>query len=243
VSFFAVSNGKEAVSLGSAQDHKTVFDGDVGPNTGGMGAYVPVPFVDAGLHSRIMETIVRPTLAALADEEGAPYRGVLYVGLMLTPSGPKVIEFNCRFGDPECQPIVAAMTGDLVPLLAAAARGEPLPSAVPALERAAVCVALASGGYPGPYETGRPITGIEAAEALAGVYVFHAGTERRAAGLVTSGGRVLGVTAAAPGLDDAIERAYEAVARIRFEGMHYRRDIGRRGGGRPARGTGLGGTA
>jgi phosphoribosylamine--glycine ligase len=242
VSFFAVSNGKEAVALALAQDHKTVFDGDVGPNTGGMGAYVPVPFVDSALPARIMETIVRPTLAALA-EEGALYRGVLFVGLMLTSSGPKVIEFNCRFGDPECQPIVAAMNGDIVPLLTAAARGEPLPSAVPAAERAAVCVALASGGYPGRYETGRPITGIEEAERLPGVHVFHAGTALHGDTLVTSGGRVLGVTAGAAGLGDAIAHAYEAIERIRFEGMHYRRDIGRRGEALAARDARSGRTA
>jgi phosphoribosylamine---glycine ligase len=242
VSFFAISNGKEAVALGSAQDHKTVFDGDVGPNTGGMGAYVPVPFVDAALHASIMETIVRPTLTALAGE-GAPYRGVLYAGLMLTPAGPKVIEFNCRFGDPECQTIMAAMSGDLVPLLVAAARGEPLPETWPAPERAAVCVALASGGYPGRYETGRPITGIEAAEALPGVHVFHAGTALRGDALVTSGGRVLGVTAVAAGLGDAITHAYDAIGRIQFEGMHYRRDIGRRGGAPPGRDARSGRTA
>jgi phosphoribosylamine---glycine ligase len=226
VSFFAVANGKDAVTLAVAQDHKTVYDGDRGPNTGGMGAYVPVAFVDAAMEDLIMKTIVRPTLAALADE-GAAYRGVLYAGLMLTEAGPKVIEFNCRFGDPECQPIVAA-GADLLPLLVAAGRGEPLPLTPARSDRAAVCVTLASGGYPGPYRTGRVITGVEAAEARPGVHVFHAGTGLRDGTLVTNGGRVLGVTAVAATLGVAIDSAYDAVARIHFEGMHYRTDIGRR---------------
>lgn len=227
VSFFAVANGAAVVPLAVAQDHKTVFDGDRGPNTGGMGAYCPVARVDASLARRIMETIVGPTIRALADE-GATYRGVLYVGLMLTADGPKVIEFNCRFGDPECQPILAALDGDPVPLLAAAARGDAL--AVPGgASRHAVCVALASGGYPGPYRTGLPIDGVDAAESRAGVRVFHAGTAERDGKLVTAGGRVLGVTAVADDLATAVARAYAAVEDIHFEGMHFRRDIGRKG--------------
>ncbi len=227
VSFFALANGKEVVPLAAAQDHKTVFDGDRGPNTGGMGAYSPVPSLDAGTAARIMKTIVTPTVAALA-EEGAPYRGVLFAGLMLTAAGPKVLEFNCRFGDPECQAIVARVAGDLVPALAAAARGEPLPAGGEADDRAAVCVTLASRGYPGRYQTGVAIAGVEEAESLPGVHVFHAGTARSGGRLLTAGGRVLGVTAVAPDLPRAIETAYAAVARIRFEGMHYRTDIGRR---------------
>jgi phosphoribosylamine--glycine ligase len=226
LSFFAVSNGREAVALASAQDHKTVFDDDRGPNTGGMGAYLPVPAADADLEARIMATIVEPTLAALA-KEGAPYRGVLYAGLMLTADGPRVIEFNCRFGDPECQAIMMALDGDIVPLLVAAARGEPMPEPPP-VTAAAVCVAVASGGYPGPYPTGVPITGLDAAEADPAVQVFHAGTALRDGRLVTAGGRVLGVTAAAPGLGPALARAYAALEQVQFEGMHYRRDIGRR---------------
>jgi phosphoribosylamine--glycine ligase len=225
-SFFAVSNGTHCVALGAAQDHKTIFDGDRGPNTGGMGAFTPVASVSIDLHARIMRTIVEPTFGAIA-REGAPYRGVLYVGLMLTADGPKVIEYNVRFGDPECQAILAAMDGDLLPLLDAAARGGSLP-AVGASARAAVCVVLASGGYPDRYATGLPIDGIVDAERVPGVVVFHAGTAEREGRLVTSGGRVLGVTATAASVADAIDGAYTAAARIRFEGMHYRRDIGRR---------------
>jgi phosphoribosylamine--glycine ligase len=224
-SFFAISNGSTSVALAAAQDYKTVFDGDRGPNTGGMGAFTPVPSLDRATHERIMRTIVEPTLAAVA-REAAPYRGVLFVGLMLTADGPKVIEYNARFGDPECQAIMAAMDGDLLPVLDAAARGEALRAPAPS-SRAAVCVVLASGGYPGPYQAGAPIDGVEAAEAT-GAVVFHAGTAQRDGRLVTAGGRVLGVTAAGDDLAGAIEAAYEAVGRIRFEGVHFRRDIGRR---------------
>ena len=227
VSFFAFSNGDDALPLAAAQDHKTVFDGDRGPNTGGMGAYSPVASFDAAMERRVMETIVRPAIAALA-KEGAPYRGVLYVGLMLTSDGPRVFEFNCRFGDPECQALMVRWPGDLVPLLLAAARGEAWP-ALPAWPKpASVCVTLASGGYPGKYRTGLPIEGIEAAEAKPGVQVFHAGTALRDWKLVTAGGRVLSVTSLADDLPAAIRAAYDAVREIRFEGMHYRTDIGRR---------------
>ena len=226
VSFFALVNGRSATPLAAAQDHKAVFDGDRGPNTGGMGAFSPVAVFDAAMQERVMATIVRPTIAALADE-GAAYSGVLFVQLMLTADGPKVVEFNCRFGDPECQAILAAMDADLLPMLVAVAGGH-LPSAVSAAHRAAVCVTLASAGYPGTYATGVPITGIDAAEAIPGVEVFHAGTARRDGRLVTAGGRVLGVTAVADDVPRAIETAYEAVERIRFEGMHFRTDIGRR---------------
>ena len=226
VSFFALVSGRTATALAAAQDHKAVFDGDRGPNTGGMGAFSPVASFDAAMQARVMTSIVRPTIAALADED-TPYSGVLFVQLMLTAEGPKIVEFNCRFGDPECQAILAPMDADLLPLLAAAARGESTPAiATPA--RAAVCVTLASGGYPGKYQTGAPITGIESAERLRGVEVFHAGTARRDGRLVTAGGRVLGVTAVGADLSSAIETAYEAVGHIRFEGMHFRRDIGRR---------------
>jgi phosphoribosylamine--glycine ligase len=228
-SFFVLAGVGGVRPLAAAQDHKTVFDGGRGPNTGGMGAFTPVAAVDAAMQARVMREIVEPTLAALADE-GAPYTGVLYVGLMLTATGPRVVEFNCRFGDPECQPIMMAMDEDLVPLLAAVARGDRLPAA-PARtieERAAVCVAIASGGYPGRYTTGQEISGIEAAEASTGVQVFQAGTAKRQGRLVTAGGRVLGVTAVAADLTAAIAAAYEGVSRIQFEGMHFRTDIGRK---------------
>jgi phosphoribosylamine--glycine ligase len=182
---------------------------------------------DAAMERHVMETIVRPTIAALAKER-APYRGVLYLGLMLTAEGPKVLEFNCRFGDPECQALLVLAPGDLVPLLVAAANGGPWPEVLPWPARAAVCVALVSGGYPGKYRTGVAIDGIAAAEALPGVTVFHAGTALRDRRLVTAGGRVLGVTAVANDLATAIARAYGAVEEIHFTGMHYRRDIGQR---------------
>ncbi|OLC12364.1 MAG: phosphoribosylamine--glycine ligase [Candidatus Rokubacteria bacterium 13_1_40CM_69_27] len=230
VSFFALANGETAVPLGAARDHKTVFDDDRGPNTGGMGAYSPVPGFDAAAEQRVMESIVNPTIAALA-KDGMPYRGVLFVGLMMTGEGsdPKVLEFNCRFGDPECQALVVRLGSDLVPLLLAAARGDRLPERVAWSPEAAVCVTLASGGYPERYPMGLPIDGIDAAETVEGVRVFHAGTAERDGKLVTAGGRVLSVTATAPRLADAIARAYAAAARIRFDGVHYRTDIGRKG--------------
>ena len=227
VSFFVLANGSDALPLAAAEDHKTVFDGDRGPNTGGMGCYSPVASFDEGVEKRVMETIVRPTLAELA-REGAPYRGVLYVGLMLTADGPKVVEYNCRFGDPECQALVVRAPGDLVPLLLASARGDAWPPPVSWSARASVCVCLASGGYPGKYPTGLPIRGVDAAEAKHGVQVFHAGTTTRGGQLATAGGRVLGVTAAAETLERAIATAYAAIGEISFDGIHYRTDIGRR---------------
>lgn len=227
VSYFALANGTEAVPLAAAQDHKTVFDGDRGPNTGGMGAYSPVPSFRAGMEREVMDTIVAPTVAALA-KEGMPYRGVLFAGLMLTAAGPRVLEFNCRLGDPEGQALLPRLEDDLVALLLAAARGEPLPERTRWRPDAAVCVTLASGGYPGAYRTGLPIDGLPAAAAVEGVEVFHAGTAMRDGRLVTAGGRVLSVMATAPAIDGAIRRAYEAVARVSFEDMHYRRDIGHR---------------
>ena len=235
-SFFVVSNGTDVLPLAAAQDHKTIFDDDRGPNTGGMGSYSPAPRIDRTMRDRIMAEIVRPTIAALA-KDAAPYRGVLYVGLMLTDAGPKVVEFNCRFGDPECQAIMVRTGRDLVPLMLAAARGDDLgPGAAWEMDWSSdtagdtgVCVALASGGYPGSYRTGVPIAGVDAAEAHPGITVFHAGTAIANGRLVTNGGRVLGVTAVAADLEEAIARAYGAIDEITFEGMQYRRDIGRKG--------------
>jgi len=226
VSFFVLVNGRTATPLAAAQDHKSVFDGDRGPNTGGMGTFSPVAVFDPGMQARVMTSLVQPTITALA-EAGTPYSGVLFVQLMLTADGPKIVEFNCRFGDPECQVILAPMEADLLPMLAAVAEGG-LPPAITVARRAAVCVVLASGGYPGKYSTGFAITGIDEAESIPGVEVFHAGTARRDGRLVTAGGRVLGVTAVGDDVPCAIDAAYEAVGRIRFEGMHFRRDIGRR---------------
>jgi phosphoribosylamine--glycine ligase len=226
-SFFALTDGAEVVPLEAVQDHKAVFDGDQGPNTGGMGAYSPPPSVSDRLAHEITERVMIPTVRALA-EAGHPYRGLLYAGLMLTAGGPKVLEFNARFGDPETQPLLLRLEDDLLPVLHAAATGDALPKSLRFGLKAAVCVVLASGGYPGEYVTGKPITGIEAAEALADVVVFHAGTTKSDGHLVTAGGRVLGVTALGGSVGAAIERAYEAVSKIHFDGMHYRRDIGRK---------------
>jgi phosphoribosylamine--glycine ligase len=224
-SFFALADGTSVLPLTAAQDHKTVWDDDRGPNTGGMGAYSPAPVLDAGMQERVMAEIVRPTIAAMAAE-GVPYRGVLFVGLMITREGPKVIEFNCRFGDPECQAILPRLEDDLLALLLAAATGKGLPPALSWSPRSSVCVVMTSGGYPGHYETGRAITGVEAAAGLAGVNVFHAGTALAGGALVTAGGRVLGVQASGADVASAIRTAYAAVERIRFDGAHYRRDIG-----------------
>ena len=224
-SFFALADGAAVLPLAGAQDHKTVFDGDQGPNTGGMGAYSPAPVLDDAMQERVMAEIVRPVIAAMA-KEGAPYTGVLYVGLMVTPDGPKVIEFNCRFGDPECQAIVPRLEGDLLELLQAAATGQGLPTTLAWSPQASVCVVMTSAGYPGPYETGRPITGVDGAADLAGVTVFHAGTATAGASLVTAGGRVLGVQALGRDVGAAVRTAYAGAERIRFDGAHYRRDIG-----------------
>jgi phosphoribosylamine--glycine ligase len=224
-SFFALSDGATVLPLAAAQDHKTVWDGDRGPNTGGMGAYSPAPVVDAAMEARVMAEIVRPTIAAMAAE-GAPYTGVLFVGLMITREGPKVIEFNCRFGDPECQALLPRLQEDLLALLLAAATGKGLPPTLAWSPRASVCVVMTSAGYPGSYETGKAITGLEAAGVEPDVTVFHAGTARSGGALVTAGGRVLGVQALGDDVAAAIRSAYAAAERIRFDGAHYRRDIG-----------------
>ncbi len=231
-SFFVITDGAFALPFQAAQDHKTIFDGDRGPNTGGMGAYSPAPVMDAATERRVMEEIVTPTIAAMA-KEGAPYGGVLYVGLMITGQGPRVVEFNCRFGDPECQAIVPRLEDDILPVFDAVARGRGLPAFLRWRAESSVCVVLASHGYPGAPRLGDPIGGLDAAGGLPGVNVFHAGTARRDGVLVTSGGRVLGVQALGADIRGAIARAYEAVDRIHFDGMQWRRDIGRRALGRP----------
>jgi len=227
VSVFALTDGRTVCPLASAQDHKTIFDGDRGPNTGGMGAYSPAPVLDPTLAGQVVETVLEPTVRGMAAE-GRPYRGVLYAGLMLTIDGPKVLEYNVRFGDPECQVLVPRLAGDLLPLCQAVAEGRGLPPSVAWRPEAAVCVVLASGGYPGEYRSGLPIEGVERAEALPGVTVFHAGTARGDGRLTTAGGRVLGVTALGPDIASAVALAYAGAAEIRFDGMHYRRDIGHR---------------
>jgi len=233
-SLFAVCDGDDAMLLAPAQDHKRALDGDRGPNTGGMGAFSPVGgFALGDAHvDELLVTVVRPTLAAMAAR-GTPFRGLLYAGLMDTADGPKVLEYNVRFGDPETQVVLPRLTSSLVDLLHASAvgssaRGDGVASTPVAFSTdAAVTVVLASGGYPGEHRTGVPITGAEDAAAREGVHVFHAGTARDPAGrLVTAGGRVLSVTALAADLASARARAYDAVAMVGFEGMQWRRDIG-----------------
>ena len=227
LSLLAVCDGDRAVPLAPAQDFKRVGDGDAGPNTGGMGAYSPVPVASPAVVDEVMERAVEPTLAMLR-KLGIDYRGVLYAGLMLTPEGPKVIEFNVRFGDPETQVVLPRLTSDLAGLLAEAAAGR-ITSEPAFADDAAVTVVLASEGYPASPVTGVPITGLDDAEAVEGVSVFHAGTARTPGGeLVTSGGRVLDVTALAPTIAEARSRAYSAITKIAFPGMHYRGDIAER---------------
>jgi phosphoribosylamine--glycine ligase len=227
-SYLVVTDGERVVPFAPAQDHKRALDGDRGENTGGMGAYAPAPLVTDAVEKRVLEEIVHPTLRGLRAE-GTPFSGVLYVGLMIDPSGaPAVVEFNCRFGDPETQVLVMQMDGDLLPLLDGAARGRLDESLRARGEGAAVCVVLASRGYPREFVKGQPIRGLEAAEAVPGVAVFHAGTRRMGSEFVTNGGRVLGVTARGASFAEARERAYAAADRIAFDGLHLRRDIGAR---------------
>ena len=228
VTFTVVTDGETALPLPPTQDHKPVFDNDQGPNTGGMGAYCDDGILSEELRQRIMDKIVQPTLAGMAAE-GTAYRGVLYFGLMITAEGPHLLEYNARFGDPETQPLMMRLTSDLAPMLEAAAGGG-LAAIHPEWSTGAtVCVVAASGGYPGEFARDKPIAGLGEAEALPGVKVFHAGTRLHDGQYVTAGGRVLGVTASGSDLREAISRAYGAVEKIHFEGMHYRRDIGRKG--------------
>jgi phosphoribosylamine--glycine ligase len=222
VSFIALTDGRNVVPLAPAQDHKTVFDLDTGPNTGGMGAYCDSRILTAVETERILDTIIRPTVAA------TQFTGFLYAGLMMTASGPKILEYNVRLGDPETQPILHRLKSDLAPVLFAAASGELAGVTLNWNSGPSVCVVIASGGYPGKFDTGLPISGIEQAEA-SGATVFHAGTKLGVRGLETAGGRVLGVTAAGVDLASAIQSAYSAVALIHFDHMHYRRDIGAKG--------------
>jgi len=224
VSVLALTDGETVVPLAPARDHKRVGDGDTGPNTGGMGAFSPVPDMTPKLLERVHRDILVPTVRALAAE-GRPYRGVLYAGLMLTATGPKVVEFNCRLGDPEAQVVLPRLAGDWLEVFDALADGRLHEVRLAWRREAAVCVVLASGGYPGDYETGFPVEGLEDAAAEPGVVVFHAATRRQGSTYVTAGGRVLAVTGLGDDLVAARERAYRAAGKIRFEGMHYRRDI------------------
>lgn len=224
LSFIVLTDGQEILPLAPTRDHKRVFDGNLGPNTGGMGAYSSDELVSPELERRILESIVRPAIRGLAAE-GRPYKGFLYFGLMLTAGGPKMLEFNCRMGDPEAQPLVARMDFDLAEALAATAGGSLGKINSRWKQGASVCVVMASGGYPGDFQTGKRVEGLAEASTVPGVVVFHAGTQREGANHYTSGGRVLGVTAAAADLEAAIRTCYDAVGRIRFEGAHFRSDI------------------
>ena len=232
VSVLAIVDGTTIVPLPAAQDHKAAFDGDRGPNTGGMGAYSPTNVVHERRMKQVVEQVFIPTVHRM-QRDGRPFRGVLYAGLMFTRRGPMALEFNVRFGDPETQPLLMRMTSDLYPLLLAAATGSLADAAPPTFDdRAAVCVVMASEGYPGDYETGKPIRGLDAAAALPETKVFHAGTRARLNdSVVTAGGRVLGVTALGDGVTEAKRRAYEAVRAVRWEGAWCRTDIADRGRG------------
>jgi phosphoribosylamine--glycine ligase len=226
-SLLALVDGRTVVMLSSSQDHKRIYDDDRGPNTGGMGAYSPAPVITEDLWPVIRETVFDRTLNELR-RRGITYRGVLYAGLMITAEGPKVLEFNCRFGDPETQAILPRMDADLAEVLTACADGVLQPGMVRWRDDACVCVVMASGGYPGAYTKGKAIAGLDQAARLEGVAVFHAGTRRQGGQVVTAGGRVLGVTALGSDLTAAVRRAYAAVSVIRFEQSHYRTDIARR---------------
>ena len=226
-SVLAICDGKNFIPLVAAQDHKAAYEGDNGPNTGGMGAYAPAPIVTDALAKRVADEVLAPTLKAMADE-GTPFKGILYAGVMIVDGAPQVLEFNVRFGDPECQPLLMLLKEDLVPLLRDAAKGALTPRPLAWHDGATMCVVLASGGYPGSYETGKVITGLEEAANIDTVTVFHAGTQKIGDAFVTTGGRVLGVTALGKDLKSAVDSAYLACDEIRFEGMHLRRDIGHR---------------
>jgi len=227
LSFLVLSDGERVAALAAAQDHKRVGEGDTGANTGGMGAYSTEAMVDAQMQNWLLQHIARPVVAGM-KAEGAEYKGVLYCGLMMTARGPMVLEFNCRFGDPETQPILMRLESDLVEALEASIEGRVSEGDCRWSADASVCVVMASGGYPGTFEVGKKISGLDEAEKVVGVKIFHAGTTKHDDAYFTSGGRVLGVTARAVSLEEAVQRAYEAVAKISFGGAYYRKDIAAR---------------
>ncbi len=225
-SFIVITDGENIVPLASSQDHKPVYDNDEGPNTGGMGAYSPAPVVTEEIYQKTMEEIVIPTIEGM-KKKGVPFKGVLYVGLMIIDDKqPKVLEYNVRFGDPEAQPILMRMKSDIVDALTASIEGRLNECRIEYTPEAAVCVVMASGGYPGKYEKGKVIHGLDEVAKMEKVKVFHAGTRKVDGSFVTNGGRVLGVTALGDGIKEAIQRAYDAVSKITWEKVHYRRDIG-----------------
>jgi phosphoribosylamine--glycine ligase len=225
--YIAFTDGKTILPMASSQDHKPIFDGDQGPNTGGMGAYSPAPVVTDEVHERIIEKILRPIIYGMG-EEGRPYKGVLYAGLMIHDGHPKVLEFNARFGDPETQPVLMRMKGDIVPILEACMKGNLSQHKIEWDNRASVCVVMASKGYPGDYEKGKVIEGLEEVSKMEGVFVFHAGTTLKDGQFVTNGGRVLGVTGLGADIPRAIEKTYQAVKKISWDGVQYRTDIGQK---------------
>ena len=227
-SILTLCDGTRAFYLASSQDHKRIYDGDEGPNTGGMGAYAPAPVVTGEVMGKVDELIVQPTLAGMA-EEGFPYRGCLYVGLMISRGEPRVVEFNCRFGDPETQAVLPLLDGDLFELLRAASEGEIGDLEIKNRRGSSCCVVMASKGYPGSYEKGKPVYGLTDLEALEDLYAFHAGTGKNGRGhIVTTGGRVLGITALAETIEEAVKRAYAGAEKVQFENRYFRRDIGHR---------------
>ncbi len=227
LSFLVLSDGERVAPLVAAQDHKRVGDGDTGPNTGGMGAYSTADIVDDKMRDWLVNHIARPVVEGM-KAEGAEFKGVLYCGLMMTARGPMVLEFNCRFGDPETQPILMRLESDLVDALEASIAGRVSEGNFTWSRDASVCVVMASGGYPGTFEVGKKITGLNEAAAVEGVKVFHAGTSKRDGAFYTAGGRVLGVSARGADLETAVSRAYQACEKIRFDGAHYRKDIAAR---------------
>ena len=226
-SYIAFTDGKAILPMASSQDHKAVFDGDQGPNTGGMGAYSPAPVVTDKVHERIMEEILKPLIQGMA-EEGRPYKGALYAGVMIHEGHPKVLEFNARFGDPETQPVLMRMKGDIVPILEACISGNLSEYEIEWDSRASVCVVMTSRGYPGDYEKGKAISGLKGVSQMEDVFVFHAGTVFQDGQVATNGGRVLGVTGLGKDIPSAIERTYQAVKKISWDGVHYRTDIGQK---------------
>jgi phosphoribosylamine--glycine ligase len=226
-SYIAFADGKAILPMASSQDHKPIFDGDQGPNTGGMGAYSPAPVVTQEVHERIIEKVLRPVIYGMG-EEGRPYKGIVYAGLMILDGHPKVLEFNVRFGDPETQPVLMRMKGDIVPILEACMKGNLSQCKIEWDSPASVCVVMASKGYPGDYEKGKIIAGLREVSRMEGVFVFHAGTALEDGQIVTNGGRVLGVTGLGEDIPRAIEKTYQAVKKIFWDGVQYRTDIGQK---------------
>ena len=226
-SYIVFTDGKNILPLASSQDHKRIYDNDKGPNTGGMGAYSPAPVIDKKMENKILKEIIEPTVKGMSIK-GMPYQGILYAGIMVTEKGPKILEYNVRLGDPEAQPLLFRMKTDLVEIIIKLLEGKLDEVKIEWDNRPAVCIVMASGGYPGSYEKGKIISGIEEAQSDKNVFVFHAGTKFENGKLLTNGGRVLGVTAMGKDIPDAIQNAYNAVKKIHWEGAYYRTDIGKK---------------